>query len=115
MGILRFFAKHGNIGKTAKWTAITYLKLKEMYPNKKDREILMAMIDLRYSVLNIKDFEKKILIENVKEMENLNDFAFSLLGAETCLSEIKDWKYIQETIEIIEEELSKYNIELDLR
>lgn len=115
MGILKFFAKHGNVGKTTNWTAKTYLKLKGMYPEKEDKEILEAMIKLRYSVWPIKDSKKDALIKDIQKMESLGDFVFSLLGAETGLFKIRDPKYIQETFEIIEAELAKYNIKPNLK
>lgn len=46
----KFFLTHsfGSVGSIAKWMAVNYTKVKEKFPKKTHRELLLHLIELRY-------------------------------------------------------------------
>lgn len=105
----KFIRTKGNaVVGTANTIARQYLKMKEMFPDKEDRDIYREMVEFRYKLLPIPKDKYDHLYFNCFYSKSLKDFIMLILFSETELLECGG-DFIEEVEKAIEEELEKYN------
>ena len=84
MGIMKFLARKGAVGGTARIIGKQYRKLRQIHPNKdeiKDSEIYQLIIKDRFKILGNKT-QEDFLLKKVNEMSGLVDLVREILSVE---------------------------------
>lgn len=111
MGLLKFLARGGAVGGTARVIAKQYLSYKELHKNNEsitNTVIYRLLILDRYTILKNKKNEESLL-KNAENFKGLKDLVVAILSLEAGFSK-NDFETQQIFISVIEEELLKKGI-----
>ena len=111
MGLLKFFARIGAVGGTARLVAKQYLRYRQLHPEKSetpDYVIYRLIIMDRYNVLP-KPKHEKILLENAPNIKGLAELVKEILVLEAGFADNdRDGQVV--FMEVICEELKKKGV-----
>ena len=111
----RFMARRGNIPSTAKWACKQYLGFKNMHPHFDDRELIQAIIDLRYGVLPLNQPQEELLKDFLPRITSIADLAYTVLAVEnddgTSTSPFRDEEWEREVMRTIWGVVHNYGLE----
>lgn len=111
MGLLKFFARLGAVGGTARIIAKQYLNYRKIYPNREthdDSEIFQLIVRDRYKILKNNEIQSTLL-QKTHTITGLTDFVIEILKLEANFAEntYENKKLFEK---IIEEELLKKGV-----
>ncbi len=111
----RFMARRGNIPSTAKWACKQYLGFKKMRPQLDDKELIQAIIDLRYGVLPLNQPQEELLRGYLPRITSIADLAYMVLAVEnddrTATSPFRDEEWEREAMRTIWGVVHSYGLE----
>ena len=113
MGMLKWIARRGAVGGTARWAAKGYKHCRSQWPpSTTDADIFKILLEHRFKTLP-NESELRLARSALPEVQGLQDFVILLLRVEAGLYE-NDVKTIMLFIEVLTEELRKKGIADDV-
>lgn len=108
MGLFTWFARKGVVGGTARWAGRNYLRIHRLNPQLSPNQVIVSLIDARYSVFNESE-KRNLALQRIGKAEGLALLVVIILDIETRFSDCNA-KATSLFYEVIYEELEKCGI-----
>ena len=116
MGLLKFFARFGAVGGTARWAARWYKMLRAQEPDTKkatDADLFRIMLRERFRLFR-DDRKQTYLLVQCDNVQGLIGFVIEILKVEANLHR-NDGDSLHDFVKVIDEELQRLGIEIAAR